>query len=548
MITAIATRARLAALCLAEPQLRRLQLAWFGFNVADMAVTVALGVYAFGIGGAAAVGLITLARTVPAIVSAPLFSVVTDRLSRRSMLAVGFWGRASTTGLIAIALAVDGPLWVIFLLAPVDIILASSVYPASAASIPDLSPETEVLSSANAVFSMMENAGSLIGPLLAAGLIATGGVEWVFVVSVVIYVLAAVTTRRLVSDRAVGTLRGIRLIGEVREGVATLRSHWDARTVVLAWTLESMLVGVLEVAVVVVALDLLDWGDPGVGLLSAVLGVGGVVGAASLAASSRARAYGMVMVAALALFGVGLAGMSIDHAAVVMVGVVAVGTGVSQADVAGQTLLQRTTPGGSLGRVLGLFEGLYWSAVGVGALIGSLLIETLGPQPALFVFAAAACLIGVLFVAPMRRIDRDAKVAFDRVASCGGCSLFAALPVATVEYLANQASERSFSPGDRIMSEGAAGDDFYLVVEGQVDVDVGGQVVKRLGPGDYFGEIALLYRTPRTASVTAVTALRTLSFDGAHFVAAVTGYMGSTEMIGAVAQARIDENRELREN
>ncbi len=544
LIAAITTRIRVAAMCLRDPQLRRLQLAWLGFNTADMAVTVALGVYAFGIGGATAVGLITLARSLPAVVSAPLFSVVTDRLSRRSMLAVGFWGRALITGLMALTLGVEGPLWLLYLLAPLDVILSSAVYPASAASIPDLSPTAEVLSSANAVFSMMENTGALIGPLLAAGLIAGAGVESVFLVSMALYLLAALTTRTLVSDRTTGSLEGLRLFEDVKDGLATLRRHWDARTVVIAWTLESMLIGVLEVALVVVALDLLDWGDPGVGLLTAVTGVGGIIGAASLASSTRSRGYGMALISALALFGLGFAGMSISQAAVVVIGTAAVGIAFSRADVASQTLIQRTTPGESLGRVLGMVEGLYWAAVGVGAVVGSVVIELVGPERALVSFAAAAILIALLFSVPLRRIDTEAEVAFDRVASCGSCSLFAALPVATVEYLANHAGDIEFSTGERIMKEGDPGDDFYLIVDGEADVDIGGTVVKRLGPGEYFGEIALLFDTPRTATVTAVSPLRVLRFDGAHFVAAVTGSVGSTATIGAVAERRLAENQE----
>lgn len=533
-------------MCLGDRQLRRLQLAWLGFNVADMAVSVALGVYAFTIGGVAAVGWITLARSLPAIVSAPLFSVVTDRLSRRSMLAVGFWGRTSVTGLIALALFADGPVWTVFALAALDVILASAVYPASAASIPDLSPRAEILSSANAVFSMMENLGALAGPLLAAGLIAGSGVELVLVVSAGLYALGAIATRSLVSDRTVGSLREIRLVADVTEGLATLRRHWDARTVVMAWTIESMLVGVLEVTLVVVAIDLLDWGDPGVGLLTAITGVGGVIGAASLASSSRARPYGMVMVSALILFGLGFAGMSVSQVALVIAGTAAVGFALSRADVAGQTLLQRTTPGDALGRALGVLEGLYWAAVGIGAMVGSLVIEMLGPARALVVFAGTAVLVALLFAAPLRRIDEDARVAVDRVSACGGCSLFAALPIATVEYLAKHADDLEVAAGERVINEGAPGDDFYLIVDGEADVDIGGTVVKRLGPSEYFGEIALLYRTPRTASVVAASPMRVLRFDGPHFVAAVTGYVGSSAKLVAVADDRLAENERRR--
>jgi MFS family permease len=387
MLAALATWARAASLCLAQPQLRRLELSWLGFNLADMAVTIGLGVYAFDIGGVTAVGLITLARTLPAMVSGPLFSVVTDRLSRRTVLAIGFWGRALVTGLMALALAVDSPLWALYLLAPIDVILASSVYPASAALIPDLSRKAEELGSANAVFSLMENAGSLVGPLVAAALIAATGIGSVFAVSAAFYAFGALAARSLTSDRTIGTLRGIRFLTELKEGLVTLRGHWDARTVVIVWALESMLVGVLEVAVVVVALDLLDWDDAGVGLLAALIGIGGVLGAALLASSTRARAYGRAMTMALALFGVGLAGASVPVVVVVALAMAVVGYSMSQADVAGQTLLQRTTPGDSLGRVLGLAEGLYWASVGIGALIASLVIDWLGPVNALLVFA-----------------------------------------------------------------------------------------------------------------------------------------------------------------
>jgi MFS family permease len=533
--------------CLAQPQLRRLELSWLGFNLADMAVTVALGVYAFDIGGVTAVGLITLARTLPAILSGPLFSVATDRLSRRTVLAIGYWGRAIATGLMAMALIMDAPLGVLYLLAPLDIIFASSVYPASAALIPDLSRKPEELGSANAVFTLMENAGSLIGPLIAAALIATVGIEAVFVTSVAIYAFAATATRTLISDRTIQSMRGIQLMAELKGGLTTLRRHWDARTVLIVWTLVSMLLGVLEVAIVVIAIELLEWDDAGVGLLAAAIGIGGVLGSALLASSTRTRAYGRAMAIALALFGLGLAGTSVPVVVVVVLGIVIIGYAVSQADVAGQTLLQRTTPGDSLGRVLGLLEGSYWAAVGIGAVIGSLIIDWLGPVPALLAFAGAAGLIALLFIGPLRRIDAEANVAQDRVVTFGHCGLFAALPIPTVEYLAAHATERAFPAGQTIIVQGEHGDEVYVIVDGEVAVEVDGHEVNTLGPTDYFGEIALLYDTPRTATVRARRRCRTLSFDGPSFVAAVSGYVGSSEMISAVADARIAEGDQYRQ-
>jgi CRP-like cAMP-binding protein len=86
----------------------------------------------------------------------------------------------------------------------------------------------------------------------------------------------------------------------------------------------------------------------------------------------------------------------------------------------------------------------------------------------------------------------------------------------------------------------------YVLVDGEVAVEVEGRQVTTLYRGDYFGEIALLYDTPRTATVRARKDSRTLSFDGPVFIAAVTGYVGSSEMVSEVAKGRIAENRQYR--
>lgn len=542
------TRAQVATISLAQPRLRRLELSWLGFNVAEYAVTIALAVYAFDQGGATAVGIVTLARTLPAVLSAPLFSVLTDRLSRHTVVNLGFWGRAGATSLIFAALAIDAPFLAVVLLAPLDVILASAVFPASAALIPDLSTRPEELGSANAVFSMMENVGLLLGPLVAAVIIAVNEVSTVFVVAASICVLGALATTKLTTDRRPQPLQGLRLVDELRGGLVALRQHWDSRTVVVAWTLQSMLVGVVDVVVVVVALELLGWGDPGVGLLAAAIGIGGVVGAVFSANPSRTRAYGRQMVFAILLLAVGLATASIPLTLVVVVGMVVIGLVQARADVAGQTLVQRTTPSHALGRVLGLFEGLYWAVLGLSALGASLVIDRLGIIPALFVFAGIGITIAVVLFRPLTRIDIAARVARDSVNALAECSLFAALPIPTLEYLAQHARTRDFAAGETVLVEGDRGDDFFVVVAGDASVTVGGRELNRLGPGDYFGEIAVLYDTPRTATVRAATDLKTLSLDGPRFVAAVTGYIGSAGMVAAVAETRLAENEEFRES
>ena len=88
-------------------------------------------------------------------------------------------------------------------------------------------------------------------------------------------------------------------------------------------------------------------------------------------------------------------------------------------------------------------------------------------------------------------------------------SLFAGLDDRELESLADEFNERRFSAGDKIALEGEGGLMFFVVESGEAAVEVHGEEVGRLGPGAHFGEIALIDRRPRTATVTAVSDLRT---------------------------------------
>ncbi len=87
--------------------------------------------------------------------------------------------------------------------------------------------------------------------------------------------------------------------------------------------------------------------------------------------------------------------------------------------------------------------------------------------------------------------------------------LFAELDEHDLESLAEEFNERRFSEGDAIALEGEGGLMFFVVDSGSASVEVHGQEVAQLGPGSHFGEIALIDRRPRTATVTATSDLRT---------------------------------------
>jgi CRP-like cAMP-binding protein len=90
-----------------------------------------------------------------------------------------------------------------------------------------------------------------------------------------------------------------------------------------------------------------------------------------------------------------------------------------------------------------------------------------------------------------------------------GVRLFNGLNQRQLKRLARQVKEREFRPGVEIVTEGKmSGVGFFIVAEGEGAVSVEGREVARIGPGDHFGELALISEDVRTATVTAVTRLR----------------------------------------
>jgi CRP-like cAMP-binding protein len=122
-------------------------------------------------------------------------------------------------------------------------------------------------------------------------------------------------------------------------------------------------------------------------------------------------------------------------------------------------------------------------------------------------------------------------------------SIFAPLPLPVVEQLARDARALRFEPAQRIVTEGEVGEDFYVIVRGEVEVRPTGEPARVLHAGESFGEIALLREIPRTATVTARTPVEVLAIGRDPFITAVTGHPESAAAAHAVAAARLGSLR-----
>ena len=93
--------------------------------------------------------------------------------------------------------------------------------------------------------------------------------------------------------------------------------------------------------------------------------------------------------------------------------------------------------------------------------------------------------------------------------------------------------------GETLFRQGDHGDRFYIVESGEVEIEIDGRVANVLGPGDHFGEIALLRDIPRTATARARKETQLYALDRDAFLGAVTGHAGSSEAAETVVAARL---------
>ena len=114
----------------------------------------------------------------------------------------------------------------------------------------------------------------------------------------------------------------------------------------------------------------------------------------------------------------------------------------------------------------------------------------------------------------MRRgkVKRGAKLEL-----LGGVPLFAGCSKADLRWVAGATGEEVFAAGDEVIREGEPGFDFFVIAEGEADVRRAGRKVSSMGPGEFFGEIALVADVPRTATIVARTDLVLLTITDLDF-------------------------------
>jgi hypothetical protein len=201
--------------------------------------------------------------------------------------------------------------------------------------------------------------------------------------------------------------------------------------------------------------------------------------------------------------------------------------------------LHRVIPSRLMGRALGMRRAVLLLSMGLGSVVAPLLIDAWGARNALVATGLLLLTITAISVPSLTAIDHKVSVPGPDLALLRRVSFFRPLPLAMAEHLASALQSASYEPGDVIVQEGQPGELFYVIADGQARVCKDGAELRQMGPGESFGEIALLRQVPRTATVIAMNRLQARTLGREEFLTAVTGNAASAQDADEVVSGRL---------
>ena len=389
---------------------------------AEWAFTVAISLVAFANGGAVAVGLVGLLRLVPAALLAPAVAAYADRLPREHVLVASSLVRGVATLLTAPVLLADGPTWVVYALAVVSTIAFTPYRASHSALMPQLCRTPEELTSINVVRGVLDSLSVIIGPFVAAVLVAVSDVAAVFVFAGVSGIISALLVLGLRYERVPGSVTRRNLRDEVREGMAAVR-----RTPASAWCSSSWCCRPRSGAP-----SRSSWwssrstcsmaGSPAWACSRArwASEPSAAASCCNLLVGSRAMTRWLGI--AVVLWGVPMAVMGlVPEYAVALSAAAVVGVGNSLVDVTAFTLIARMVPDAVLARVFGVAGERRRPGRRTRSLVAPILVETIGARAALVVVGAVAPVACALFWRRAARVDSSVACAPTRSCCCARC-------------------------------------------------------------------------------------------------------------------------------
>lgn len=545
---------------LANPSLRRVLVAYLLYVSVEWGTWVAIMLWAADTLGTAQMGLVAIAQLLPAAGFAAAAATLADRYPRRRLLPTGYAAQGVGFGAAGIGMLSGWPPVLVIVLLAAATSAMTLARPSQGALLPELARTPAEATAANALASTVEGVGVLAGPLVTAAILFAGPAGGALLAGGAASGLAAVLVARLAPpreapaalpardgshggavevDRAApddqfpapadahghGRLAGSGPFHRVAHGLRAMAGSADVTLVVGALGLRMLVSGMLDILVVLIAIDMFGLGGSAAAALEASFGLGTILGGAASVSLIGRRRLSLALLWSALLLGAPLVAFGLFRptlVAPVLLG--AGGIGFAMVDVAGRTILQRVADPARLASVLASLEGISFVALSAGSVAAPALVDTVG-------LPAAIVITGVVLPAGLgaawiwlRRVDRRASIPVREIALLRANPIFAPLPAPQLEAAADRVQWLTLAAGSTLIREGDPGDRYYVLAEGSLRVTRGGELLAMVDrPGLGVGEIALLRGVVRTATVSVDAPAVVLAIDRSDFLTVITG-------------------------
>lgn len=517
-------------------------------GLGDGVFWVALVVYLLDSGvGSEGFALAAIARLAPrALISAP-GGILADRFDRRRLLTGLDLGRCGLMLLLTSAAHQDAPHELLLVIVLVSYTLGAPYRPALTASMPLVAGEDR-LAAANAAVGTTRQLMTFIGPVVGTLLVRATSTHVAFLANAASFLIAAALVA------SVTGLAGRPAHGTV--GLVEHRAHWRHEaaegwrevTASPGMVVVTALVFVMYAArgaelvlFVLVAETRLGLGTDGIGILLGAVGLGALAAlplAPRIVAADRAT---LTTTAAVLTTGVPLALLgAIDSVALACACVFVLGAGVVMFEVTSVILLQRLARRAVLGRVFGLVGTVSNAGKLLGALSAPALVALLRLEGALVAIGAIVSAAALASIRGLTRLSRTTRERRNElrptVDSLGTLAVFRGASASALERIAATVSAQHLHAGDVVLRQGDPADDLFVIRAGEFRVDFHGRCIDRLHTGDWCGEIGLLQRSTRTATVVAETDATVWRIPGDTFLDELEQMAsGSTDLFDVMA-------------
>jgi MFS family permease len=399
-------------------------------QIGSWAYNVVLIVYVYQRTGSTTwIAATTAAGWLPRILFSAYAGVLADRFERTRTLLVSALLALVLMAAITAAMATNGPVVLVLVLAAATAAVGTVYLPASGALIPEIVAERD-LAAANGLFGMLENLVVIAGPAIGGLLLLAGRPIWGIVLNLATFAAAATLIGRL-RIRSTGTAAnsGDRLAAQLAAGVQALRGNPQARTLVAFCALGTAVYGASTVLYVPMS-ERFGTGASGYSYLLTAAAIGGVLGAAG-AGRLRARlSLPLIIIGGMLALALPFAATALTSSPEVGFALQVIsGGGMVVVDVLTLTALQENLPRDLLSRVIGILETVVLSAAMAASFVVAALIRAFGLTDVLLIVGVGFAAIAVAGVGSLVRANRPLASA---TASAAGHEVVFAEPAVLV--------------------------------------------------------------------------------------------------------------------